>query len=230
MPTKTRIVQPGPRPGTVCTETNHALTPPEDWDFLPAGDGPLTRNAKTRGVYWQVQIKKGRRTISKGIWTSKKSILAAQAEIEAKRSAPGYTKRKETERKRREKKHQSYVQEFYQATVQFLNFHPMHIAMAKQLALAVTELATPVGSGTVARTERIPLEERVRAAVIAWMRHQTTLYESMRIARIKGKRREIRRELARESQKLLERYRQGETTGTDCPLRIALKGEKGTTE
>jgi Fe-S cluster biosynthesis and repair protein YggX len=47
----------------------------------------------------------------------------------------------------------------------------------------VTAHATPVGSGTVARTERIPLEQRAESAVIAWMRHQTTAYDSMKIAK-----------------------------------------------
>ena len=36
-----------------------------------------------------------------------------------------------------------------------------------------------LGSGTVARTERIPIHEWAEAAVIAWMRHQTTGYEQM---------------------------------------------------
>jgi hypothetical protein len=36
--------------------------------------------------------------------------------------------------------------------------------------------------------------------VIAWMRHQTTGYDGMVIPRVKGKRREVRRLLARRSQ------------------------------
>jgi len=48
-------------------------------------------------------------------------------------------------------------------------------ALEKRLAQAVTTHATPVGSGTVARSRRIGVEERAEAAVIAWMRHQTTL-------------------------------------------------------
>lgn len=44
----------------------------------------------------------------------------------------------------------------------------------QRLDRVVTHHATPVGSGTVARTKRIPVEYRAEAAVIAWMRHQTT--------------------------------------------------------
>ncbi len=82
--------------------------------------------------------------------------------------------------------------------------------------------ATPVGSGTVARTKRIPVEQRAEAAVIAWMRHQTTGYESMVIPRVKGKRREMRRMLAQRSKELLSRYRRGGAVGEGCPLKKAL--------
>ena len=37
------------------------------------------------------------------------------------------------------------------------------------------------------------IEQRAKAAVIAWMRHRTTAYEQMAIPRAKGKRREVRR-------------------------------------
>jgi hypothetical protein len=55
------------------------------------------------------------------------------------------------------------------------------------------------------------------------MRHQTTAYESMVIPRVRGKRREVRRMLAKRSKQLLEKYRRpsGENIG-DCPIRRAL--------
>ena len=109
--------------------------------------------------------------------------------------------------------------------VAFLAFHPNHAGLADRLARAVTDHATPVGSGTVARTKRIPVERRAEAAVIAWMRHQTTGYDGMTIPRVKGKRREVRRMLARRSQELLARYRRGEPVPEGCPLRKALAGQ-----
>jgi hypothetical protein len=90
----------------------------------------------------------------------------------------------------------------------------------------VTAHATPVGSGTVARTERIPIERRAEAAVIAWMRHQTTAYDSMTIPRVKGKRREVRRMLAARSKELLARYRCGDGAAASCPLAAALAGAR----
>ena len=104
----------------------------------------------------------------------------------------------------------------------FLDFHSNHASLADNLARAVTDHATPVGSGTVARTKRIPVEQRAEAAVIAWMRHQTTGYDDMVIPRVKGKRREVRRMLARRSKELLSQYRQGKAISENCPLRKAL--------
>ena len=92
--------------------------------------------------------------------------------------------------------------------------------------LALERVEQEFKSGTVARTMRIPVEQRAEAAVIAWMRHQTTGYDSMAIPRIKGKRREVRRMLAQRSQELLGQYRRGEAVGEDCPLKKALVGSE----
>jgi hypothetical protein len=104
----------------------------------------------------------------------------------------------------------------------FLAFHPNHAELADQLARAIADRATLVGSGTVARTKPIPVEQRAEASVIAWMGNQKTGYEGMVIPRIKGKQREFRRMLARRSQELLVRYRGGEPVAEGCPLLNAL--------
>jgi hypothetical protein len=94
---------------------------------------------------------------------------------------------------------------------------------AAALAQLITEHATPVGSGTVARTQRIPLAARAAAATIAWLRHQTTSYDHLAIPREKGRRREVRRLLAQRSVQLLTRYRSGEAIDlAQCPLHRAL--------
>jgi hypothetical protein len=91
------------------------------------------------------------------------------------------------------------------------------------MAKLISDHAVPVGSGTVARTERIPMEERAEAATIAWMRHQTTGYDTMEIPRVKGRRREVRRMLAQRSVQLLARYRQAQPIEVaTCPLARAL--------
>lgn len=217
-----RTVQPGRKSGTFLSESGEVLTPPEDWSFLAAGDAAITRSVKARGETWLVQVKMGRRLIAKGLWGSQADILAAQAEVVAKRAAPDYARKRESALARRAVKHQVYEREFLAAVFTFLGFAARYRREAQLLAAMVTSHATPVGSGTVARTERIPIAKRAEAAVIAWMRHATTGYDSLRIARVKGKRREVRRQLAAKSVELLQAYRQGRDTGEDCPLKRSL--------
>ncbi len=217
-----RLVQPSRIQGTVLSESGERLTPPIDWAFLPSGDAAITRSVKAKGASWVVTVPKGRRKISKGIWAKETHILESQKEVEAKRSTPEYARRRLGELARREAKQKAYVVEFYAEVVRFLNFHPRYQNEARILGKKIAAHATPVGSGTVARTERIPIARRAEAAVIAWMRHQTTAYDSMRIARVKGRRREVRRQLAAKSVELLQSYRQGRELSKNCPLKKVL--------
>jgi hypothetical protein len=213
---------PGPTDSTVRSVDGNVLPVPDGWSLLSPGDAGLTRRVKAAGDHWVVQEKKGRRMFSRGVWAPAATIDRIRAELEVERSTDAYAKRKDADAKRREKAQAGYVEDFFGAVVAFLDFHPDHTDLAQQLARAVTEHATPVGSGTVARTKRIPVEQRAEAAVIAWMRHETTAYDSMTIPRVKGKRREVRRMLAQRSKELLSRYRQGESAFMDCPLQRAL--------
>lgn len=213
---------PGPTPNTVRTTDGRILTAPEGWFLLPPGDAALTRRLKAAGDHWIVEEKKGRKVFSRGIWAPADTIDRIRAELEAERSTEAYAKRKAADARRRDKAQAEYVEDFHGAVVKFLAFHAAHADLAGRLARAVVDHATPVGSGTVARTNRIPIQQRAEAAVIAWMRHQTTAYDSMSIPRVKGKRREVRRMLAQRSKELLGRYRSGEAVGEDCPLRRAL--------
>ncbi len=215
---------PGPTPDTIRTAEGIVLTAPDGWVLLPPGDAALTRRVKAAGDHWVVQEKKGRRIFSGGVWAPAATINQIQAELKAKRSTESFAKRKEADAKRRDKAQAVYAEDFAGAVVTFLAFHPAHADLAKRLARVVADHATPVGSGTVARTKRIPLEQRAEAAVVAWMRHQTTGYDSMPIPRVKGKRREVRRMLAQRSKELLTRYRRGVAGGGECPLMRALNG------
>jgi len=201
-----------------------AVTPPDGWIFVPAGDPGLTRRLKATGEYWvQVHFRRNRLE-SEGIWTDSKRIDGIRSRLESERNSASYQQKLEAARQARIKKQDEYVVQFRQAVVDFLNFAPRYHDFAWELADAVTDQAVPVGSGTVARTERIPLSVRAEAAVIAWMRHQTTAYDQMSIARIKGERREVRRRLAERSRALLSRYRAGEDIDpATCPLAQALK-------
>ncbi|HEX4488091.1 MAG TPA: DUF2293 domain-containing protein [Terriglobales bacterium] len=217
------VYSPGPTPETVRAADGKVLIAPDDWALLPPGDAALTRRVKAAGDHWVVQEKKGRKIFSRGVWAPAATIDRIRAELKAERSTEGFAKRKGADAKRRDKAQADYAEDFTGAVVTFLAFHPAHAELAQRLARVVADHATPVGSGTVARTKRIPLEQRAEAAVIAWMRHQTTAYDSMKIPRVKGKRREVRRMLAQRSKELLARYRRGEAGGEACPLVAALE-------
>jgi len=216
-----RIVKPGAR-GELTGPNGETLKPPADWAFLPAGDAGITRKVTSKGLYWRVEIKKGRRTISLGIWAPEATILHAQQEVQQIRLTDEYKKKQTYAAGRREKKQSEYETDFCSAIECFLDFHNSHKDLEKKLAKAVTVHAIPVGSGTVARTQLIPIEERAAHAVIAWMRHQTTAYDNLKIARVKGERRAVRRSLAQQSVELLASYREGSNVPANCPLQIAL--------
>lgn len=223
MPNRARIVTPGPEPGTVRTLDGQVLRPPADWSLLPPGDAGLTRRVKAGGPAWTVKEQVGRRDFSRGVWAPAERIERARAGVERERAAPEYALRRDADRQRRERAQDAYVEDFRGAVLAFLAFAPRHADLADAVATAVAAHATPVGSGTVARTQRIPVAERAEAAVIAWLRHNTTAYDDMSIPRVKGMRRTVRRELARRSRGLLDRYRRSEPAPPDCPLSRALR-------
>lgn len=212
------IFRPGPAIGKVINAEGKVVTIPPDWELLPPGDAGMTRRVKASGVFWQVQEKKGRRTFSKGIYAPSQTIQTVKQQLTSERSTESYARRRQADSNRRATEQQNYVEDFEAAVLQFLGFDACHQEMARRLAAAVSRHATPVGSGTVARTKRIPIEQRAESAVIAWMRHQTTAYDSMTIPRVKGKRREVRRMLAEHSRRILAGYRAGKAVDTNCPL------------
>ena len=132
--------------------------------------------------------------------------------------------RPEWRRARRAQVQEAYAEEFRDTVLRFLDFHPVFQSEGAALAELISAHAVPVGSGTVARTERIPVEDRAAAATIAWLRHQTTAYDGMVIPREKGRRREVRRMLAQTSIRLLAGYRAGRLPDREhCPLAAALQ-------
>ncbi|MCC6625082.1 MAG: DUF2293 domain-containing protein [Deltaproteobacteria bacterium] len=217
-----KTVQPGPRAGTVRDGDGDVVDVPDGWELLPPGDALVTRKVKAAGPHWVMVEHKRNKVFTRGVWAPAATITKATAAANAQRARPEHARQLEASRARRAREQSDYVVEFTRHVERFLAFHPRHAALARVMAERVAAHATPVGSGTVARTERIPVAERAEAAVIAWMRHQTTGYDHMHIARIKGERREVRKKLAQRSRELLARYRSGEASPTDCPLARAL--------
>jgi hypothetical protein len=198
------------------------VSPPDGWACLPPGDAGLTRRVKAAGPSWVVIEKRGRKSFSQGLWAPLAHIETARAALQAERGTASYAKRREADTRRRERDQATYVAQFAAEVRAFLRFSPRFRALGDDLAAKVTAHATPVGSGTVARTERISVDRRAEAAVVAWMRHQTTVYDRMAIPRVKGMRRQVRRELAEISRAVLDRHRRDDGHDGACPLCTAL--------
>lgn len=225
MSDRSRIVAPGPRPRTVVTEAGAVEGVPAGWSLLAPGDPALTGRVKKAGPAWTVVEKRGRKTFSRGVWAPSDIIEGIRKALAQERQDPAYARKLESGRRRRAAEQSQYEEDFLGAVVRFLDFAPAHAELAARVARAITAHAVPVGSGTVARTQRIPIERRAEAATIAWLRHATTGYDNMHIPRVKGMRREVRRMLAARSRELLVRYRRGERVSAEtCPLQRGLSG------
>lgn len=227
MPTETREVRPFSSPRRVLSAEGRVLEVPADWALLPPGDAALSRRIKADGPSWTVVELKGNKRFSRGIWAPSARIEVLRAALKVERMDPTYAKKLEAGRARRAAEQAAYVEDFRGSVIAFLAFHPRYREIEGLMAELIATHATPVGSGTVARTERIPIEERAEAATIAWMRHQTTGYDNMVIPLVKGRRREVRRMLAQRSVHLLGRYRRGDSVDpTNCPLWRAVAGAR----
>src|SRR6516165_1211839 len=142
------VFTPGPTPNAVRAADGRVLTAPEGWILLPPGDAALTRRVKEAGEHWVVQEKKGRKVFSRGVWAPADTIERIRAELEAERSTEQHARRQEASARRRQQAQEDYVEDFFGAVLAFLAFHPAHQDLAQRLARAVTDHATPVGSGT----------------------------------------------------------------------------------
>ena len=202
---------------------------PSGWILLSPGDSALSRRIKADGPTWTMSEMKGRKRFSRGIWAPAHRIEDLRAELLVERADPAHLRKLDSARDRRANEQADYVKDFRTAVLAFLSFNCMHAGDAQSLVDLIAAHATPVGSGTVARTKRIPIQERAEAATIAWLRHQTTGYDEMRIPLIKGRRREVRSILAQRSHQLLQLYREGHPVDHRlCPLQAALRAARPT--
>ncbi len=217
------VLAPTSDPRVFVAPDGAQLSPPDGWGCLPPGDAGLTRRVKAAGPWWAVLEKRGRKVFSKGLWAPRDNIEAARSGLDVERKTETYAKKRGADLARRERTQAAYVVTFEKEVEQFLRFSAEWSELGVVMARKVATHATPVGSGTVARTKRISVAERAEAAVIAWMRHQTAAYDRLSIPRIAGKRREIRRELAQVSRALLDIHRRDVPHAIEgCPLCHAI--------
>lgn len=219
------VLAPTAEPRVFLAPDGQRVSPPDDWACLLPGDAMITRRVKQAGPSWAVVEKKGRKVFSKGLWAPRVTIDSVTAAANAERGTEAYANKRAADVGRRAKAEAAYAGSFEDAVVDYLGFSREWSKLGEAMGKLVAAHATPVGSGTVARTKRIPIEERAAAAVIAWMRHQTTAYDDMAIARVKGERRKVRRELAAISRRVLDMHRKDVPHGIDaCPLCRAIVG------
>ena len=223
MPTETRSFLITQSDRRLKDKTGKVYSVPTGWENLPAGDASVTHKMKSLGPTWTVQEKKGRKAFSHGVWAAKEQIEEAKILVEAQRADPKHQKKLAQLKVRREEKETVFGENFQQEIIEFLNFDQKHHLLVEQLSKLVKEHAVPVGSGTVARSSSVTLDDKAALAVMAWMRHQTSTYDSTSVARIKGARRELRQQIARQSERILAKYRSGEDVDFGgCPLYKAL--------
>ena len=226
MPTETRTFLITKSDGRLKDKAGKVYSVPASWENLPAGDASVTRKMKSLGPTWTVQEKKGRKTFSHGVWAAKEQLDEAKALVQAQRADPKHQMKLAQAKVRREEKEVVFGDDFLQEITKFLDFDKKYQTLVEQLSLLVKQHAVPVGSGTVARSSSVTLKDKAALAVMAWMRHQTSAYDSTSVPRVKGARRELRRQIARQSERILANYRSGDDVNFDvCPLYKALKVE-----
>jgi len=148
---------------------------PEGWQFLPAGDAFITRQVKLMGPHWVAKEPAKGYTRALGIWALKENIEAAQKLAEETRTQR--EAKRLVSRAQHEKQETKYREQFAEAVYEYLGFVSKHEQLARDIAKAVAEHATQVGSERVGRTKKLPLEEKAMLAARAYIRHNYTKYE-----------------------------------------------------
>lgn len=127
------------------------------------------------GPHW-VAVKRAKGyTRTLGIWAPKENIEAARRladETRVQREA-----KRTVSRAQRERQEAKYREEFQEDVYEYLGFAPRHEKLAREIAKAVAERATQVGSERVGRTRKLSLEERAALAARAHIRHNYTKYD-----------------------------------------------------
>ena len=198
---------------------------PRRLDLLPPGDAGLTRRVKAAGDHWVVR-RRGPQDLLQGrvgLGCDHRADSPSSKPSDPPRASPGGRKpTPDAARRPRPSTSKTSSGRWWRSSP-FMD----HADLAERLARAVTDHATPVGSGTVARTKRIPVEQRAEAAVIAWMRHQTTGYDGMAIPKGQGEAARGPADARPTVPGVVARYRRGEPLGEDSPAEEGTGVEGG---
>jgi hypothetical protein len=151
------------------------VTLPTGWVFVPAGNAFRTRGVKQRGPHWVLLKRRKRYTETLGILCPGK-ILDEVEEREGETRA-AREKARERAENQRQRDEERYRQGFEEASLRYLDFAPRYTSVARTIAHETAAHATVKRSGRVGRTSLLPLDEKVRLAVRAHLRHRYTSYE-----------------------------------------------------
>jgi hypothetical protein len=148
---------------------------PGDWVFVPAGNAFRTREVKRQGPHWVLLKRRKRYTETLGILCPGNILDAVEGREEATRAARA--KARERAEKQRQRDEERYSLAFEEACLRYLDFGPRYASVARTIAHETAVHATVKQSGRVGRTSLLPLDEKVRLAVRAHLRHRHTSYE-----------------------------------------------------
>jgi hypothetical protein len=148
---------------------------PGDWVFVPAGSAFRTREVKRRGPHWVLLKRRKSYTETLGILCPGKNLEDVEKrEGETRAAREKARERAEGQRQRDEERHR---RAFEEACLRYLDFAPRYASVARTIAGETAAHATVKRSGRVGRTSLLPLDEKVRLAVRAHLRHRYTSYE-----------------------------------------------------
>lgn len=224
--TMTLVVAPGPEADTFLFE-GRVLRPPEGWARLPPGDAMATRRVKAAGPSWTVKARRGRRLISKGVWAPQSHIDDVLKEVEAYRESDAFERQRASAERAREAREALRGESLRDAVRRHLAFHPRHASFEARVVEATLrwEAARPQKKAPKVPATAAGWAREAERVVTAWMRHQTTGYDRLRLPRghARAKRREARRKLEEQGQRLLNPYRLDQPVAPEsCPLQRAL--------
>ena len=150
------------------------LSLPDGWVFVPSGDAFVTREVK-KGPHWVLLKRRKGYTATLGVFCPETSLAAA--ERRRVETAASRARQRVVGRASRERAEERYRAELENAIINFLAFKPKHEALAREIARGTVAQATPVGSGRVGRTRKLPLSQRAELAARAYIRHRHTDYD-----------------------------------------------------
>ncbi|MCL4553069.1 MAG: DUF2293 domain-containing protein [Candidatus Marsarchaeota archaeon] len=148
---------------------------PKNWELLKTGDAGLTRAVRKVGPYWEV-VEKARQ-FTKVIGTLAPAQLIEKVRTERAACAEELETKRAASAKSRKRKELLKSGKLRAEIIKYLEFRSEFEKEAQEIAESVVSWTTPVGSGTVGRSQSLSPAEIAERAVRAHLRHEMTNYD-----------------------------------------------------